>query len=628
MNMFVSLIVILLSVSCAAQRAQKPTQPVTNIPEASSVSAIVDDALKPVALVHVSDKSEVITVGSLQNEVERRAGISTLSDIKLLAKVAEQDASLASTVDQQLAQARSSIAQQLGRGPTEAEFDQAVRANTGMTVRAYRDQVLAQLYLQNRAQTQLQAIQEYTPEQIGAVYEARKSEFVRPQTVRLSLISVPFGGAASDKSAARVLADRLSASIGFDAGNFDETVLMAQVPNAGYEAGDAGFIPRNEQAYQLFGVPFIETVFRLSQGEVSPVIEGTSSFYIAKITGKYEQTFLEIDDLIQLNPPTTVYDYIRTNSLQQQAQPILIQARQEVVKELKQNTQLYQQCLDEVRADIRASAPQWTEILNGLIDEILLVQAAERDKITVSTAEIEQQIQQFRAAMTVQFGRTPTDAEFLTAVESEIGLDLAAFSEQIRRQILSQKYITSKRQTYSNPSEQEILDMYNANRTTFIRPQTIKYNAIIGTTRESIQQLIAEIGKDVLKFDSALQRLVNTGTYTIQEGALLAQTSQATQIFDQQSLNTIFSLWVHEVSPLLSGPLGYAIIKITEVYDQKFLDLNEPVQLGNAVTVKEYIKSTLSQSTASYEQTRRNLIDELRKDERAYRIYTENIPRN
>jgi hypothetical protein len=74
------------------------------------------------------------------------------------------------------------------------------------------------------------------------------------------------------------------------------------------------------------------------------------------------------------------------------------------------------------------------QVLDVMINEKLALQAAERDKVSVSEGELNQQIQQLRSAMAQTAGRQPTDPEFAAAVMNETGLDLAAFREQIRRQ--------------------------------------------------------------------------------------------------------------------------------------------------------------------------------------------------
>jgi parvulin-like peptidyl-prolyl isomerase len=49
------------------------------------------------------------------------------------------------------------------------------------------------------------------------------------------------------------------------------------------------------------------------------------------------------------------------------------------------------------------------------------------------------------------------------------------------------------------------------------------------------------------------------------------------------------------VSKVIEGNLGYQIIKITELYTQKTLELDDIAQPGNRMTVRQYIASNMLQ---------------------------------
>lgn len=86
------------------------------------------------------------------------------------------------------------------------------------------------------------------------------------------------------------------------------------------------------------------------------------------------------------------------------------------------------------------------EVLDAMINEQLMLQAAERDRITVSENDVNQQINQMRTQMVSVIGRQPTDAEFATAVRNQTGLEMPAFREQIRRQMIQQRFLVSRKQ--------------------------------------------------------------------------------------------------------------------------------------------------------------------------------------
>ncbi|MDL2230014.1 SurA N-terminal domain-containing protein, partial [Treponema sp. OttesenSCG-928-L16] len=87
------------------------------------------------------------------------------------------------------------------------------------------------------------------------------------------------------------------------------------------------------------------------------------------------------------------------------------------------------------------NAAERKQVLDVMINERLALQAAERDRVTISDGEVNQQMQQLRSSMVQQLGRQPTDAEFALAVKNETGLEVNAFRDQMKRQLTIQKYL-------------------------------------------------------------------------------------------------------------------------------------------------------------------------------------------
>jgi parvulin-like peptidyl-prolyl isomerase len=148
------------------------------------------------------------------------------------------------------------------------------------------------------------------------------------------MIQVPFTDAPS-KTKAKQIADRLVLDIGTNASRFDAAVLRGQTPNADYQAGDAGYLPRDIEAQQLVGTEFMNTAFSLRQGEVSRLLENTRGYQIIKVTETYELKNLELDDIYQLGEPMTVRDFIGNSILNERQQAVLAQAQQELITELR-----------------------------------------------------------------------------------------------------------------------------------------------------------------------------------------------------------------------------------------------------------------------------------------------------
>jgi parvulin-like peptidyl-prolyl isomerase len=242
-------------------------------------------------------------------------------------------------LNQQMNQLRSILAQNIGRQPTEEEFAIAVLNETGQNIPAYRETVRRQMTIQKYLLTQQQEmfanIREPTEAEITNIFSFSRTQFVRPDTVRFSMIQVPYGPDAASRARARELAERLSREIGTNSSRFDEAVLRGQAPNSGYQAGDAGYIPRNMEAVQMLGEGFINIAFSLRQGEVSRLIEGNQGFQIIKITETLPQRNLELDEIMIPGVPVTVRQHIAETLMQQRLQETTVRAANEMIAGLR-----------------------------------------------------------------------------------------------------------------------------------------------------------------------------------------------------------------------------------------------------------------------------------------------------
>ncbi|MDR0785122.1 MAG: SurA N-terminal domain-containing protein [Treponema sp.] len=312
----------------------------------------------PAVTVKLS-KTEVITVKQFKTQIEnteklarrplskdeRQQVLDGMIDEKLVFQDAERSGITVSDaeVNRQIDAMRAQMAQQSGRQPSDAEFTQAVKAQTGFDMPAFREylrkQTLSQKYLLAKKPNLQNSMKEPTEQEVVEFYNLHKAEMVRPDTVRCSMIRVFFG---SDKPKAKTLIDKLAGEIGSDAARFDEAMIKGQVQGSGYQAGDAGYLPRMAEVQQMMGQDFMNTAFTLKQGAVSKIIEAAepsrpdNGFYaIIKVTETYAQKQLTLDDIFQLGYPITVRNYIKQGLAQENQQAAVQQATADIIKELR-----------------------------------------------------------------------------------------------------------------------------------------------------------------------------------------------------------------------------------------------------------------------------------------------------
>jgi parvulin-like peptidyl-prolyl isomerase len=329
----------------------------------ATVSVFSQVNLQPAATINLI-RTEAITVGQLRIEVERMEQstgrtlthaerlqvLDVIINERLAMQAAEQDRIVVTEneVNQQIQALRSSMVQQLGRQPTDAEFAQAVRNESGLTVDAFREQMrrqmIVQKYLMHKKGDLINSVRPPTDDEIAREFNLRRSDFVRPETVEFVAIQIPYGSDATSRTRARERGEQLIREIGSNLSVFDRKVEEAVLPNSGYLSGP-GSVPRIPEAQAQFGQDFMNIAFSLNQGQVSRLIETPSGYIIMKVTRNLEFRVLELDDnvpnhiLMQsgIDPrlSVSVRNFLGQLMALQRQQVILAQASQEIVSELR-----------------------------------------------------------------------------------------------------------------------------------------------------------------------------------------------------------------------------------------------------------------------------------------------------
>jgi parvulin-like peptidyl-prolyl isomerase len=285
------------------------------------------------------------------------------------------------------------------------------------------------------------------------------------------------------------------------------------------------------------------------------------------------------------------------------------------------------------------------EVLDGMINEKLALQAAEKEKITVSESELNQQLNDLRSQLGQVLGKNPTDAEFADAIRQQTGLELPAYREQAKKLLIVQKYILAKKQdvlrSVKEPTEAEIEKEYEVNSTDteLIQPETVEFSAIIfpiandaerGKRRDEAAKIEKEIGGNPDTFDAKLQEGKSpSAAYNVSQRSILQQNAAGQQRAGQTFLDEAFALQQGKISKTLEIPSGAArgfyIIKVTGKYPKKFLSLDD-THLGYGVTVRAVIKEMIMQKRQQevLVKAQQELVDELRKGT-PYKIFEENL---
>jgi parvulin-like peptidyl-prolyl isomerase len=280
------------------------------------------------------------------------------------------------------------------------------------------------------------------------------------------------------------------------------------------------------------------------------------------------------------------------------------------------------------------------DVLDTMINDRLVQQAAERDRITITESEVEQQIQNLKSVLAQQLGRQPTDAEFAQAVRNEYGLEIPAFRIELRRMYTAQKYLMTKKEdlikSLREPTEAEIKKFFEDNQTKlFTRAQTVRLSAIQvpyapdkAKAKEQADRLAREIGADGDKFDdAALRGRLASSPYRSGDDIYLPRNDQAREATGDEFVDVAFSLKRGDISRVINGRDAYYLIKVVTIYSPTVLGLDDIYQLGVPMTVHDVIGNQLMQQKQQEILARasQELIDELRAGGRNFRIIESNL---
>jgi len=282
------------------------------------------------------------------------------------------------------------------------------------------------------------------------------------------------------------------------------------------------------------------------------------------------------------------------------------------VKQLKTRVEIYKKQMGIATFTL----DQKKEILNALIDERLVLQAAAKDGISLTDSQVNKY---FLDNISSQVGKTVTEQEFAALVKeqanmslddfmiSQVGMNVSEYKLYLKNQLIAQQYIMAKRPdviTSAAPTDNEVRSYYEMNKTSFVQSDILKlFLVLVPKNNDSAAALTKTktLMDDVKSSKITLAELRETAkadTSGLQAGDMyVSKTQNAAQQLgiDYQSLLSMFSKQIGFYSDINETDNDYQFYTIRERYDARMLTLSDIVQPDTTVTVYEYIKNTLAQ---------------------------------
>jgi len=279
------------------------------------------------------------------------------------------------------------------------------------------------------------------------------------------------------------------------------------------------------------------------------------------------------------------------------------------------------------------------QTLDVLINERLIVQAAEKEGIKITDSEVNNFFLEY---VSNQLGKQVTEAEFAQIIKenanmsldeymkAQNGMTLAEFKNFFRNQLTAQAYVMQKKQkelqAVASPSDEQIRSYYEVNKQSFVRPDTVQLFLVVAPKEgkaSAAEKTINTIQKQLTSNAKAIDTVrtqAHEKNATYQAGEIFVhKTSLAAEQLgiSMDELLKIFNMKVGEVSPVTETGVNYQCFVVLEKEEAKILGLSDVVEPGGNVSLYEYIKKMVIMQRQNEALTNAlvSVTNELRKPE-------------
>ena len=225
------------------------------------------------------------------------------------------------------------------------------------------------------------------------------------------------------------------------------------------------------------------------------------------------------------------------------------------------------------REALNEAERQRAQLLDRLIRQMLLLEAALTLKVMVSDVEIEQYIQDFKGKYQIE-----TDEEFKKQLNRE-GMTLVAFREQSERNLKAEKLVMGRIVPRLQVRESEIQEFFEENRDQLptktdkvhlrhifvaFQPNQADRNAAF----EIVQKALDEITTDGTKFEEIAQRYASKQNPSSQSGMLIEATTEELKRFPEIFQNVLTNLEAGKFSEPVEGNEGLYVFTVETKTDK------------------------------------------------------------
>lgn len=281
------------------------------------------------------------------------------------------------------------------------------------------------------------------------------------------------------------------------------------------------------------------------------------------------------------------------------------------VRQLKDEVKNYEQQLKK-----KLSVEEKKEVLNSMIDQRLVLQAAQKKGISVPESAVDMQFvnligSQFgipfqSEAQLEQFVQQNAKMSLDDFIKQSTGKSKKQFKEVIRNTAEIQQYVIMTNQDKLQkivPTDEQIRMFYEANKANFVRKDmadviivSVPKEKNAGAAKIKANDLREKLAsKKITPEQLKLQSKNGAAGYLAVQG-FVEKTEQGAAGLNltYKSLLELFQQPEKFVSDLIEADDSYQFISIIKKYDAKMLSISDLVQPGTTITVYDFIRSGLT----------------------------------
>ncbi len=253
------------------------------------------------------------------------------------------------------------------------------------------------------------------------------------------------------------------------------------------------------------------------------------------------------------------------------------------------------------------------QALDDLVGIALIEQAGDRDKITVSDAELSARLQEEQKNLGTAYnlGRPATQQELQGYVRNN-GMSWDDYQKQIKDQLLMFDYVRAKNKGvldaikpvtdsdiqyfYDSHKKDEFVDDIVVIRHIYVDTRTLVSKEDKDKARKRAEDILKELKGGATFGDLVMKYSDDTGSkYKGGDiGAFMRSDPQRLQIFGKDFIDSIFKLKKGDTSDVLISNVGLHIVKVADRIDAHLLTLDDKVPPLFQMTLREYIKGLLT----------------------------------